>query len=378
MLNWNTQKRKVNDLIPDKQNPRQMTRTQKEQLQRSIEKFDLVEIPAIDADNKVLAGHQRLAILKLLGRGNEVIDVRVPDRKLTNEEYKEYQIRSNKTTGGWNFDALANNFDMDMLMDLDFTEMDLGLKFPDIDEDDFDEVKFISKEPITKYGDIIELGRHRLMCGDATNKEDVEKLMNGKKADMVFTDPPYGIDYQDVKGKYKKIKGDKDTDLFTLLYNSLLYNVPLYVCCNWKSYTEFEKVMIANDRRPKACIVWDKGSRIQNLDKFAKQHEFILYWGKFGGCKTVDTDIWLIKRQTTEEHPTSKPIALCSKAIRYSSKQGDIVLDLFGGSGSTLIASEQTGRTCYMLELDPVYCDVIRKRYEEYIKKSESNTDIVL
>jgi ParB-like chromosome segregation protein Spo0J len=148
MLNWNTQKRKVNDLIPDKQNPRQMTRTQKEQLQRSIEKFDLVEIPAIDADNKVLAGHQRLAILKLLGRGNEVIDVRVPDRKLTNEEYKEYQIRSNKTTGGWNFDALANNFDMEMLMELDFSEMDLGLKLPILKDPDTKDVSFTAKKKI--------------------------------------------------------------------------------------------------------------------------------------------------------------------------------------------------------------------------------------
>jgi DNA modification methylase len=178
---------------------------------------------------------------------------------------------------------------------------------------------------------------------------------------MVFTDPPYGINYQDVKHKHKKIKNDSGVsikELLTLLPN----DCPIYVCCSWQSYPEYYSAI--DDI--KALIVWDKRVRIQNLDKFFKQHEFIIYKGDFGGQKTVDGDGWQIDRETRVDHPTSKPVALISKALEYSSKVGQSVLDLFGGSGSTLIACEKLNRRCYMMELDEHYCDVIIKRFEDF------------
>jgi site-specific DNA-methyltransferase (adenine-specific) len=143
----------------------------------------------------------------------------------------------------------------------------------------------------------------------------------------------------------------------------------MYICCNWKSFSTFERALAEADKLPKSCIVWDKKVRIQNLDKFYKRHEFILYYGEFGGQKTLDGDVWVCDREVRKDHPTAKPVELCAKAITYSSKEGDIVLDLFGGSGSTLIASESTARKCYMMELDPQYVDVIIERWENFTGK---------
>jgi hypothetical protein len=189
-MNWQTEKRKINDLVPYKNNPRQMTEKQNEDLKKSLNKFDLVEIPAINKDNTILAGHQRLRIMQTLGRGDEEIDVRVPDRQLTEEEVQEYNIRSNKNTGEWNFDELANSFEVSDLLEWGFDEKELKIDLP-VEEDDVPEVQV---EAVSKLGDLYQLGNHRLMCGDSTKIEDVEKLMDGQKADMVFTDPPYGMD----------------------------------------------------------------------------------------------------------------------------------------------------------------------------------------
>lgn len=367
-LVWHTEKRKINDLIPYEGNPRQMTKKEAEDLRASLEKFNLVEIPAIDTDNKVIAGHQRLKILQLLNRGEEEIDVRIPNRKLTDEEFREYNLRSNKNLGEWNWDMLAN-FDEELLKLVGFETENLEALFPkEITEDEVPEID--DTPAISKLGEVYQLGRHRLMCGDATKKEDVEKLMDGKKADMVFTDPPYGIDYSDLKHKFRKIVGDEENPE-QLVSDALAMHlgIPTYVCCNWQSMGNIGLAMENIGLDIKACIVWDKGVRVQNLDKFYKRHEFILYSGKFGGEKTVDSDIWQISRETRSDHPTVKPVELCVKAIKYSSKLDGLVLDMFGGSGSTLIACEQTNRICYMMEIDEKYTDVIRKRYAKFIGK---------
>ena len=239
-------------------------------------------------------------------------------------------------------------------------------RFIETDEND-DDVPEIPEEPKSKLGDLYELGSHRVLCGDSTKVEDVEKLMEGKKADMVFTDPPYGIDYQDVAHKHTKIEGDNSLDnIENLMVTTLLNDCPMYVCCNWKCYSAFEKAMIGAGKEPKSCIVWDKETRIQNLDKFYKQHEFILYHGLFGGQKTLTGDVWRMKRQVRGDHPTSKPVELVAQAITYTVMERQIVQDLFLGSGSTLIASEKTGRVCYGMELDPKYVDVIISRYVEF------------
>ena len=189
--------------------------------------------------------------------------------------------------------------------------------------------------------------------------------MDGNKADMVFTDPPYGIGYQDLKKKHKKIINDESLmNIKDLLKVLLTFDCPMYICCNWKCFSAYEKVMDEHKKYPKSCIVWDKKVRIQNLDKFYKRHEFILYYGDFGNQKTLDGDVWQCAREVRKEHPTAKPVELCSK--EYSSSYRNIVLDLFLGSGSTLIAAEKTNRKCYGMELDPKYCDVIIQRWEEF------------
>jgi len=235
---------------------------------------------------------------------------------------------------------------------------------------DEDSIPEPPKEPKSKLGDIYELGHHRLMCGDSISINDVDKLMDGKKADMVFTDPPYGIDYQDIKKNHKKIAGDESlSNVKDLLSLILVLDIPMYLCCNWKCFSAFEEAMHEAGKYPKSCIVWDKKVRVQNLDKFYKRHEFILYHGEFGGQKTLDGDVWICDREVRKDHPTAKPVELCERAIRYSSENADIVLDLFGGSGATLIAAEKSARKCYMMELDPIYVDVIVKRWEDFTGK---------
>jgi len=203
--------------------------------------------------------------------------------------------------------------------------------------------------------------KHRLVCGDSTDKDDVDRLMGGAKADMVFTDPPYGIDYQDMKKRHRKIKNDKNiSGLLTSL--NQYSDRPIFVCCNWRCMQPMIDELEAIDF--KACIVWDKGSRVQNLDRFGKQHEFVLYSGPYGGEKTIDVDVWECKREVRKDHPTAKPVELIERA--FASTPSKSVFEPFCGSGSTLIACEKTGRQCFGMEIDPHYCSVILKRYQDY------------
>ena len=358
----------ADDLVMAEYNPRQLTKDQYIQLKDSIMRFGLVD-PLIVNKNKerkniLVGGHQRLRIAKEMG----VESIPCVEVDLTLDQEKELNIRLNKNVGEWDFDALANYFDVGELTEWGFSNDDLQFYEDEpkqglIDDDEIPEVE----EPITQAGDLWILGEHRLLCGDATKKEDVDLLMDGKKADMVFTDPPYGIDYQDLKKNHKKIENDIDpTNVLQVL--NYYKKIPMFVCCNWKSISIFLDVLKEIDF--KSCIVWDKQTRIQNLDKFAKQHEFILYAGEFGGEKTVDVDVWQVKREVRKDHPTAKPIELIIRAINtFDSIK---IYDPFLGSGSTLIACEKTNRKCYGMEIDPHYCDVIVKRWEEFSgKKAE-------
>jgi DNA modification methylase len=231
---------------------------------------------------------------------------------------------------------------------------------------DEDDVPPVPVEPVSKLGDLYILGDHRLLCGDSTCVTDVERLMGGQKADMVFTDPPYNIDYQGVKDRREKIKNDKmsDSDFVDFLSESLPGCETMYVCCSWQYAHLFRQAMERIGRKPKAMIVWDKINPAQHLDKYFKQHEIIFYYGDFGGHKTVRGDVWSLKRQRNTVHPTMKPVELIELALEDQPGK-KIVLDSFGGSGSTLIACEKTGRHCRMMEIDPKYCDVIVARWEQ-------------
>lgn len=376
-MKWTTQQRKVSDLIPYAANPRQMTDKQNKYLTKSLEKFDLVEIPAINTDGTILAGHQRLRIMQTLGRGDEVIDVRVPDRLLTEKEVQEYNIRSNKNTGEFDFDILANSFDTTDLLEWGFDEKDLKIQL-DIEEDDFDTTPPV--EPVTKVGDLYQLGDHRLLCGDATKAEDVERLMNGKKADMVFTDPPYGVSYQSnmrmQSEKFSVIDGDEkidETGIVTAFAHSVGW---VLMCTSWKVLKQWLDALEPLGE-PQNIIIWDKGGGgIGDLKhSLLTDYEVILAYNR--GAEITGKmigSVWDVGKDSAiaYEHPTQKPVGLSTLAMQTFCQRNSTVLDLYGGSGSTLIACEQLNRHCYMMEIDPGYCDVIVNRWETFTgKKAE-------
>lgn len=229
----------------------------------------------------------------------------------------------------------------------------------------------------TVPGDVWLLGKHRLLCGDSTSPTDLERLMAGAKADMVWTDPPYGMSYEGGRsGKHSMIKNDdlQDTQLVNLVRDAisnatmqLTNEAAIYVCFTWRTYVEFQSALRQAGIEPKACIVWDKQSVGLGHAEYRPQHEFVFYVpGRWFGDRS-QSDVWQSSRGNTSAyvHPTQKPVELVERAIQNSSQKGDAVLDVFGGSGSTLIAAEQTNRIAYLMELDPHYCDVICARFQK-------------
>lgn len=233
-LNWITVQRKVNDLVPQEVNPRQITDKQMKDLTKSLKKYNLVEIPAVDLDGKILAGHQRIKALQLLGRGEEMIDVRIPNRELTEDEAKQYLIASNALGGDWDFSALKS-FDLDLLLDVGFNEIELS-KFWDKDvelkDDPIDIEKEVKKAQDTdiKAGDMFQLGRHRLLCGSSLELSNVQKLMGDVKADMVNDDVPFNIGLSYDKGVGNKqnyggtINDSKSDDEYKIFIKTIMQN----------------------------------------------------------------------------------------------------------------------------------------------------------
>jgi DNA modification methylase len=235
---------------------------------------------------------------------------------------------------------------------------------------DEDAVPEVPEEPKTKLGDIYQLGNHRLMCGDSSSQNDIDKLLDGDRPDMIFTDPPYNIDYQGVSDKRDKIKNDKmeDSAFVDFLIQTLYGCETMYVCCSWHYSHLFREAMEKIGRKPKAMIVWNKVNPAQHLNKYFKQHEIIYYYGDYNGHKTLRGDIWTIKRQKNTVHPTMKPVELIEIALE-DNKGKKIVFDMFGGSGSTMIACEKQSRNARLMELEPKYCDVIIKRWQDFTGK---------
>lgn len=365
------------ELIPYARNSRTHSDEQVAQICASIKEFGFTNPVLVDAEGVIIAGHGRTMAAQRL-KMKEVPCLRLSH--LTEAQKKAYVIADNKLAlnAGWDDEMLA--LELGELNDLDF---DLSLTGFDDDElnallveaveeglVDEDDVPDAPDEPVSVLGDIWVLGSHRVMCGDSTSIDAVDKLMEGQKADMVFTDPPYNIDYQGVSDKRDKIKNDKmsDEDFTDFLTQSIMPCKTTYVCCSWQYAHLFRKAMENVGFPPKAMIVWDKVNPAQNLDKYYKQHELIFYHGEFGGKKTLRGDIWQVKRQKNTVHPTMKPIELIEMALR--DHQGkSIVYDGFGGSGSTLIACEKIGRKARLMELDPKYVDVIVTRWQEYTGK---------
>jgi DNA modification methylase len=276
-------------------------------------------------------------------------------------------------------------FDADELANLLEPEQVVGLT-------DEDAVPELPETPVTVEGDIWLLGNHRLMCGDSTSTDAVEQLMASQQADVVFTDPPYGMSYgggraagSSKKGALVKahgvIIGDdlRGDNLIQMIADALSSakacaknGSAFYVCFPWRTYSEFESAMEGVGLAVSACIVWDKKSIGLGNSNYRPQHEFIFYFkgGSWYGDK-AQSDVWYLSRGATGKyvHPTQKPVELIEKALLNSSKSGDVVHDCFGGSGSTMIAAEKNGRYSRLMELDPKYCDVIVKRWQEFTGK---------
>ncbi len=388
--------KKVNDLIPYINNSRTHSEEQVNQIIASINEFGFTNPLLIDEKDNIIAGHGRLLASKKL-KMEEVPCIVLSG--LTEAQKKAYIIADNKMALNAGWDEKLLKIELENLKELDF---DLELTGFDVDElddifqveeekevieDDFDIEP--PEEPKAKLGDIYQLGNHRLMCGDSTKVEDVEKLMNGNKADMVFTDPPYLMGFtgnvhadgsKSFNAKYGAIKNDKmsreDGDKFILdIFNNIKkFNKGAYYVCFYRLGLDYIfRALDTLQNQYKALIIWNKGNHtLSNSDYMSKYEPIVYGWFNdhlFYGDRS-NFDIWDIQRtQKNDLHPTMKPVALVDKAIRNSSKKEDIVLDLFMGSGTTLIACEQNDRIAYGMELDPKYVDVIIKRWEEFTGK---------
>jgi DNA modification methylase len=351
----------IQEIKKNENNPRIIKDYKFKQLVKSIKEFpEMLKLRPIVVNSEmiVLGGNMRLKACKEAGL-KEVWVLKADE--LTEEQQREFIVKDNVGFGEWDWDVLANEWDNQQLEDwgldlLPFEEEDVL----EAKEDDFDTTPPVIAE--TVLGDLYEIGEHRLLCGDSTDSDQVAKLMNGQKADMVFTDPPYGMDYQlgTTKNKIKKIIGDKNSFDIESVW-AMVFNIPvIYICTRFDVYVEWQNKI---DKKVNNIIIWKKSNMgAGDLNNYGFQHEFIMYWGsKIEGKR--DTNIWEEGNTPKIEyqgHPTQKPISLISRAI--SNHNSKIVFDIFLGSGSTMVASHQLNRKCYGMELDPKYCDVIVKR----------------
>lgn len=387
------QRIETNRLIPATYNPRKDLKPEDDEykkIKKSILEFGFVSPLVVNKDMTVIGGHQRLKVLQELGY--EKVECIVVDLDKTKE--KALNIALNKISGEWDTDKLES-----LLQELRMDDFDLSLTGFDSDEvddiledlietkeDDFDVVEELNKieNPITKLGDVWILGNHRLLCGDSTNKENVDKLMNNNLADFILTDPPYNVDYEGKTQDALKIANDSmnDNEFYTFLetsfknlYESIKEGGSIYVFHADTEGLNFRNAFIKAGFKLAQCLIWVKNTFVMGRQDYQWRHEPILYGWKEGAAhhfvndRTQSTILEFDKPSRNAEHPTMKPIDLLVKLIKNSSKENNIILDLFGGSGSTLIAAEQTKRTCYMMELDPKYCDVIVKRWEKLTNK---------
>ena len=390
----NIEKKKVTELLPAEYNPRKDLKPgdpEYDKLKRSLEQFGYVE-PVIwnEKTGRVVGGHQRLKVLQDLGE-TEIECVVV---SLSEEKEKALNIALNKISGDWDkeklglliadlqgadFDVSLTGFDPEEIDDLFKDDLKDG-----IHDDDFDVDEELKKPAITKAGDIWTLGRHRLICGDSTKAETYELLMCGKKANMVLTDPPYNVNYQGSDGK--KIKNDNMEndafyqflfDAFTNMEANMADDASIYVFHSDTEGLNFRRAFKDAGFYLSGCCIWKKNALVLGRSPYQWIHEPCLFGWKAKGkhqwyAGRKETTVWEYdKPKKNGDHPTMKPLALLAYPIMNSSMSNTLILDPFGGSGSTLIACEQSDRSCNTIELDEKYCDVIVKRYIEQVGSSE-------
>jgi site-specific DNA-methyltransferase (adenine-specific) len=373
--------RKIKSLIPYDKNPRKNTKAVDEVL-KSLQKHGQVKPIVLSAKGKpftdeiICAGHTTVLALKKFGAKEVKVVVKEFDSE---SDFVDYNIRDNKSGefAEWDETILAElNAEFDIELD-DMGFDDLVLEEDNEGETDEDEVPEVPEEPVAELGQIYKLGEHRLMCGDSTSKEAVEALMDGRKADMVYTDPPYGVSYTNNMNDNHDVIMNDDVilDFKHILKQFSKKNTHWYI---WTSDPVYDQWREMYKDVFKSTVVWFKGGGgIGDLaGDYARNYEFCLFCqnGRRELNGSRDGGVWEIGKDSGSDyvHPTQKPVELSSFGIEKSCIKGDIVLDLFGGSGSTLIACEKTKRKCYMMELDPKYIDVIIKRWEDFTgKKAE-------
>ena len=384
----------LKELKPAAYNPRKKLKKgdkEYEKIKQSLLKFGYVDPIIVNEDLTVIGGHQRLTVLKDLDY--ETAKCVIVD--LPKEDEKALNIALNKITGQWDEALLA-----DLLLDLQESDFNLdltGFEPPEIDdilsnvhdkelsEDEFDVEEELKKSTLSRHGDIWQLGKHRVICGDSTKAETYKQLLDDRKANLVVTDPPYNVDVEETAGK---ILNDNMSDgdfyqfllsMFTQVENHMEDDASIYVFHADTEGLNFRKAFKEAGFYLSGCCIWKKNSLVLGRSPYQWQHEPCLYgWKKKGKHQWFSdrkqTTIWEYDRpKSSKDHPTMKPIQLMAYPIQNSSMRGTIVLDPFLGSGSTLIAADQTGRVCYGIELDEKFVDVIVKRYIEVTGDTEVN-----
>ena len=399
----------INNIKPYKKNPRKNEKAIP-YVMESIKQFGFKNPVILDKDNVIVAGHTRIESAKRLGI-TEIPCIYADD--LTDEQIRAFRLADNKVAeiAEWDIDLLDT--ELDDILNIDMSDFGFDLDLEDEEEKEIieDEVPEVPEEPKAKLGDIYQLGNHRLMCGDSTKEEDVAKLMNGELADLVVTDPPYNVAIENSQGM--KIKNDdmgneEFLDFLTKAFNCL--NISLkkggafYVWFASREHINFETALNKNGLEVRQELIWNKNSLILGRQDYQWKHEPCLYGWKDGDShyfiddrkqttviedkkpdikkmkkeemqklleeiysdKTSTTIINEDKPSVNDLHPTMKPIKLIARQVKNSSKVGEKVLDLFGGSGSTIITCEQLNRKCYTMEYDPIYVDVIIERWENF------------
>lgn len=370
------------DLKEYESNSRTHSQDQIKQIEKSITSFGFTNAILIDENNGIIAGHGRA-----LAAANLKLE-QVPCMVITGlsqHQKAALVIADNKIAenAGWNYDALKS--ELGFLSDYDFDLSLTGFSLEELDDlldleidaplTDEDSVPGTPEKPVSVRGDVWVLGNHRLMCGDSTSIDEVSRLLDGQTADMVFTDPPYNVAFNGRSGKHDVIKNDNISDFdFNELIDGVCSVIKIldpkvyYIWCNWKFYGLLQEKL-----EYKTCIVWAKNVFGMG-NGYRHQHEFCLFNGKIDQEIKNESDLWEIKKDHNYVHPTQKPVALSVRAFGNHIKLLNVV-DLFGGSGSTLIGAQQTGRKAFVMELDEKYVDVIIKRWQEYTGKKAKHED---
>lgn len=390
-MQWQTLS--LDALRPAEYNPRKKLKSgdkEYEKIKNSILEFGYVEPIIVNFDMTVIGGHQRLTVLKDLGYTEaQCVVLHIEDGK----KVKALNIALNKITGAWNEQLLA-----DLLVDLQSVDFNIaltGFEAPEVEqlfskvhnkevkEDDFDVEAALQKPTVSKQGDIWLLGRHRLVCGDSTLPETFTVLMDGRKANLIVTDPPYNVNVEETAGK---IKNDNmaDEDFYKFLFAAFVNmeqnmesDASVYIFHADSKGLIFRQAFHDAGFYLSGCCIWKKNALVLGRSPYQWQHEPCLFGWKVGGkhlwySDRKQTTIWEYDRpKSSKEHPTMKPVALLAYPVQNSSMRGCIVLDPFLGSGSTLMACEQTGRVCYGIELDEKFADVIVNRYVEAVGSTD-------